>query len=99
MSSYYEDELNSILPIDEYGVSIQLRSNGRSTKWMRLNEECVTALKGFIDRLPKEKDALQVAVEALKIAESHVECNCGGDYCRGTCDSAKIQDAIKKATT
>lgn len=36
-------------------------------------------------------------LEALKIAEIYVACSCDGDYCKGTCDSAKIQDAIRKA--
>jgi hypothetical protein len=51
---YYEEQLNSLLPINkEFGVAIQLRNegNGKSTKWVTFNAECRAALKNFLQSL------------------------------------------------
>jgi hypothetical protein len=41
---YYDEEAKSLLPIDQYGVSIKMRSTKGETKWLQLNEESFKAV-------------------------------------------------------
>jgi len=45
---YYEEELNQLPPDDGYGIAIQVRCAGKSTKWMTLTDECKNVLRKFI---------------------------------------------------
>ena len=46
--TYYADELNSILPADQYGIQFQFTSGKGKTKWMTLNDESRIALVNFL---------------------------------------------------
>lgn len=37
--NYYKEEMKRILPADEYGISIQIRTTKGYTKWLALNAE------------------------------------------------------------
>jgi len=43
--NYYRDEMSRILPVDQYGVSIQIRTNVGHTKWMALNPQSFQILQ------------------------------------------------------
>jgi hypothetical protein len=46
--TYYEDEMRRILPVDEYGISIQIKTSSGSTKWLTLNAESFQAFNAII---------------------------------------------------
>ena len=46
--NYYRDEMQRILPIDQYGISIQIRTSSGKTKWMSLNRESLKILNEVI---------------------------------------------------
>ena len=51
--AYYTSELNKLLPLDEYGVTIQLKGSGRETKWMNLTIELINTIRDvYQDSLP-----------------------------------------------
>jgi len=41
---FYDAEAKCLLPIDQYGVSIKMRSTSGETKWLQLNEESFKAV-------------------------------------------------------
>lgn len=43
--NYYKEEMTRILPVDEYGVSIQIRTTKGYTKWLALNPESFRELQ------------------------------------------------------
>jgi len=59
-TTYYAEELNRLLPADEYGISFQFSSNKGKTKWITLNDESRLAL---IDFLQKSKEIVKEAEE------------------------------------
>lgn len=59
-TTYYADELNRLLPADEYGISFQFSSNKGKTKWITLNDESRLAL---IDFLQKSKEIVKETEE------------------------------------
>jgi hypothetical protein len=42
---YYKDEMARILPVDQYGVSIKIRTQVGQTKWLALNPDCFKNLQ------------------------------------------------------
>ena len=51
MSDYYNDEIKSVLPVDQYGVSFKVRSTTGETKWLEFNHQSYQALTGNFDAL------------------------------------------------
>ncbi len=49
--NYYAKELSKLLPIDEYGVRIQLSSSNGQTKWIALNRESIKELNDFLNNI------------------------------------------------
>ena len=56
---YYDSELKSLLPIDEYGISFQMRSGGKSTKWITFNRDSLTALENFINYIKQDNKEIR----------------------------------------
>ena len=44
---YYYSQLEKLLPIDEYGITIKVRSTNGQTNELNLNEESLKALEVF----------------------------------------------------
>jgi len=51
MSSYYEEELKHVIPIDKYGLHVKFRNTTGETKWFMINQESLPVLKKFLNRL------------------------------------------------
>lgn len=47
-ANYYEDELQNLLPVDQYGVQIVLKTTKGKTKNMDLNKQCFEAIVKFV---------------------------------------------------
>lgn len=47
MSTYYHDQMKRLVPVDEFKVSIKMRSSSGETHWMELNAESFLALRLF----------------------------------------------------
>ena len=45
--TYYIDQMKRLNPVDEFKVSIKIRSTSGETNWMELNADCFTALRLF----------------------------------------------------
>ena len=59
--NYYKDEMTRILPVDQYGVSIQIRTTKGHTKWLNLNPESFQTLQEtFKEQITLEGQALSV---------------------------------------
>ena len=48
--SYYEDQLETLLPADQYGISVQFFGSKTKTKSMNLNEESARAIIKFFEK-------------------------------------------------
>jgi hypothetical protein len=49
--NYYEKELKQLFPIDEFGVSFQMKAGNKSTKWITLNSKSILALENFLNNI------------------------------------------------
>lgn len=47
MKTYYQDQMKRLYPVDEFKVSIMMRSTSGETNWLTLNADCFTALRLF----------------------------------------------------
>lgn len=46
--NYYREEMKRVLPIDQYGISIQIRTTTGNTKWLALNAESLRVFNEVI---------------------------------------------------
>jgi hypothetical protein len=53
---YYAGELKRLLPVNQYGIQIQLSSDTNKTKYLDLNRECIKALEDFFKKLLEDND-------------------------------------------
>jgi hypothetical protein len=49
-SSYYKSELNNVLPIDDYGCTIKIKSSKGESKWLNVNSDFVKAFNEFVKK-------------------------------------------------
>jgi hypothetical protein len=47
MSTYYQDQMKRLVPVDDFKASIKVRSSSGETNWMELNADCFKALRLF----------------------------------------------------
>lgn len=52
---YVKEELKKLLPVNEYGVSIKLRSDSGETKWLLLDNEARVELINYLSSAGKKK--------------------------------------------
>ena len=57
MSTYYQDQMKNLVPVDEFKVSIKMQSTNGETKWMELNADCFMALRLFYKANQKKLNA------------------------------------------
>ena len=53
---FYKGEMDNLLPVDVYGISIKLWSANKQTKQMDLNRECIKALEDFLKEVIAKND-------------------------------------------
>ena len=69
-AGYKESEIAQLLPVDRYGVNVQLRSGDKKTKWMILDEELLNAINDKKDELIFKGDPVEKRA-AKKTADSN----------------------------
>jgi hypothetical protein len=57
--SYYDSELKQLLPIDEYGISFQMKAGNKSTKWITLNRESIISLENFLNYIKQDNKEIR----------------------------------------
>lgn len=62
--NYYREEMTRVIPVDQYGMSFQLRTTRGTTKWMLLNGESLRVFNEVI--VPALPDRAIQAEELLK---------------------------------
>jgi phytoene dehydrogenase-like protein len=60
-SNYYKDEMARILPVDQYGVLIQIKTTVGHTKWLALNPSSFQSLQEtFKEQITSEGQAKKI---------------------------------------
>ena len=75
-TNYYADELNSILPADQYGIQFQFTSSKGKTKWITLNDESRIALQNFLKNpmsAPKQKTDTDIDWEQTRDKQEQID--------------------------
>jgi hypothetical protein len=65
--NYYKEEMTRIIPVDQYGVSIQIRTTVGYTKWLQLNPESFKSLQETFFPVSKEDRALSALKKWLSL--------------------------------
>lgn len=102
-AGYKEDEVARLLPVDKYGVQVQLRAGGNATKWMLLDEELLNAINAKKEELLVKGEAAPETEASKKTAAAtahfqisitdpiNADKEVGSTYVDGTFDDAVAQ--------